>query len=72
MCNSFRQFRLSEYMKCYFCWPKFGCRFVDVSAQDDSQHGCMYSKIQAIVSIFTVVSVLMTSVQVCVSKYEMV
>ena len=35
--NTFRQFRLSAYMKCYSYWPKLGCRMVDVSAQDASQ-----------------------------------
>ena len=54
MRRTFQQFRLSEYMNWYFRWPKFGCRFVDVSAQDASQHGCMYSRIQAITPIFTV------------------
>ena len=63
--DTLRQFRLSDYMKCYFCWPKFGCRFVDVSAQDASGHGCMYSRIQAIISIFTAVSLIMTSDEAC-------
>ena len=39
-----------------------------MSAQDASQHACMYSRIQAIVSIFTVVYVLMIRVHRCISS----